>query len=84
MDNCSACRFWNPVSLYEWGTCRRYAPRPAQSGEGRALPATWPTTAPGNWCDEWEQRSAEQIALDREVEEAVNLNSNVEWPEGLR
>ena len=84
MDNCSACRFWYPVSLYEWGTCRRYAPRPDQSREGRLLPVTWPTTTPGNWCGEWEQRSAGQIALDHEAEEAMNLSSNVEWPEGLR
>ena len=84
MRRCSSCWFWDPVELHEWGLCRLNAPRPAQSADGRAPRAVWPTTTPRDWCGDWSQRSPEQIAFDLEVQEAKDRYIDIDFPEGCR
>lgn len=61
--NCAACRFWvrhKHALDTEFGTCRRYAPRPVRlldpADDDDQLAnhyPSWPNTAEDEFCGEW-------------------------------
>lgn len=73
-ERCETCRFWNadgPASEHpgyaDLRECRRHAPVPVQLGNialsirlesSTGSECGWPTTAPDDWCGEWEPKES--------------------------
>jgi hypothetical protein len=54
---CLGCRYFEPLHpRSDAGWCRRYAPRPALSGDN-FFRAVWPNVSARDWCGEFESKS---------------------------
>jgi hypothetical protein len=73
--HCRACSFWNPTDSgpQHFGTCQRYAPRPAIEGAD----FEWAATLAGDWCGEAQPA---RVPHGREIAEESDWDRNADNP----